>query len=153
MRRKDREITDREIIDSILHEAEICRLAMVDGGEPYIVPVNFGYDGKYIYFHSAKTGRKIDILKANGTVCFEAETGTAVKKADMACDWSMKFYCVIGTGKAEFVESFEEKVKALDVIMRKYSQDGTFKYDDAQVAKVAVVKIEIKEVTGKKAGY
>lgn len=153
MRRKDREITEREKIDSILYEAEICRLAMVDGGEPYIVPVNFGYDGRCIYFHSAKTGRKIDILKANGTVCFEAETGTELKKDGMACEWGMRFYSAIGTGKAEFIEGFEEKVKALDIIMRKYSRDDAFKYDAAQVERVAVVKIEIKEVTGKKSGY
>lgn len=45
------------------------RLAMTDGLNPYIIPLNYGYtyeDGKLvIYFHCAKEGRKLDILKKN----------------------------------------------------------------------------------------
>jgi nitroimidazol reductase NimA-like FMN-containing flavoprotein (pyridoxamine 5'-phosphate oxidase superfamily) len=40
MRRKDREITDRSIIENILERAEICRVAMCDENMPYIVPDN-----------------------------------------------------------------------------------------------------------------
>ena len=43
-----------------------------DDGYPYAVPVNYFYDsdaGK-IYFHGARTGHKVDALKASDKVCF-----------------------------------------------------------------------------------
>ena len=67
MRRKDREITDICAILELVSECKVCRLAMTDGGVPYIVPLNYGYeyaDGALtFYFHSAKEGRKLEILK------------------------------------------------------------------------------------------
>jgi hypothetical protein len=63
MIRTDREITDLSEIESILNNAMVCRIGMADAGEPYIVPVCFGYmDGK-IYLHSAMSGKKITLLE------------------------------------------------------------------------------------------
>ena len=60
MRRKDREVTEEARIDEIISRCHCCRLGFNDGGEVYIVPMNFGWvkrDGKrYFYFHSAKEG-------------------------------------------------------------------------------------------------
>ena len=57
MRRKDREITDICAILELVSECKVCRLAMTDGGVPYIVPLNYGYeyaDGALtFYFHIA----------------------------------------------------------------------------------------------------
>ena len=71
MRRKDKEITDREVIDSIINESTFCRLALSQDDRPYIVPLTFGYDGTALYFHGALAGKKIDILRKNINVCFE----------------------------------------------------------------------------------
>ena len=71
MRRNDREIKDRKEIDGIIRRCRVCRLAMCDDGQPYIVPLNFGYDGRFLYFHAAPEGRKIDIIKRNNRVGFE----------------------------------------------------------------------------------
>ncbi len=65
MRRNDSEITDRKDIDGIIRRCRVCRLAMCDGSQPYIVPLSFGYDGSFLYFHTAREGRKIDIIKRN----------------------------------------------------------------------------------------
>ena len=58
MRRIDREITDFVEIESILNDASVCRIGLVDGSEPYIVPVCFGYSDGRIYIHSAIFGEK-----------------------------------------------------------------------------------------------
>ena len=78
MRRKDKEVVDRERIDEIIRGAQVCRLAMIDGDEPYLVPLSFGYDGRAIYFHSAVEGRKVEALRRNARVCFEIDTGVEV---------------------------------------------------------------------------
>ena len=68
MRRNDREL-DFPAILSLLDRCRIVRLAMIDGQEPYIVPLNYGYtctDGQItLYCHSAKEGRKLDVMRAN----------------------------------------------------------------------------------------
>ena len=45
-------------------------LAFVDGDEPYVISMNFGYKDKALYLHSATEGRKIEIIKKNNKVCF-----------------------------------------------------------------------------------
>ena len=73
MRRNEREITDPKIIEEIIHQATICRIALYDADYPYIVPLNYGYESGALYFHSAKEGKKIDLIRKNSRVCFEIE--------------------------------------------------------------------------------
>ena len=78
MRRKDKETTDPRIIDNVLSTASICRLAMVDRGELYLIPVNYGYRDGALYVHSASAGRKIDVLCRHPRVCFEIESPAVI---------------------------------------------------------------------------
>ena len=63
MRRSEKEITDKLAIEKIINASLVCRLALSDGNQPYIVPLCFGYQDRTLYFHSALEGKKIDILK------------------------------------------------------------------------------------------
>ena len=63
VRRKDKEIKDKEVIESIIKRATVCRIALSENNVPYIVPLSFGYKDNCLYFHSAPEGRKIDIIK------------------------------------------------------------------------------------------
>lgn len=65
MSRKDKEITGPKIIEDLLRTADIVRIAMIDGDEPYLVPLNYGYQNNALYIHCAKEGRKINIIKKN----------------------------------------------------------------------------------------
>jgi nitroimidazol reductase NimA-like FMN-containing flavoprotein (pyridoxamine 5'-phosphate oxidase superfamily) len=71
LRRADKEITDRDEIESIIRKSLVCRLGLTDNARLYIVPLCFGYTDNRLYFHSATEGRKIEILKRNNEVCFE----------------------------------------------------------------------------------
>lgn len=75
MRRKDREITAFDEIMKIIAKCDTCRVAMFDETFPYIIPLNFGTDLEdtqlYLYFHGAKIGKKIDLMKQNKNVSFE----------------------------------------------------------------------------------
>ena len=78
MRRKDREITDKTLISGMLDMAEILHIAVKNEPFPYIVPVNFGYawrgDELVFYFHSAKEGMKLALLRADPRVAVNAAT-------------------------------------------------------------------------------
>ena len=135
MRRKEKEITDISEMESIIHKSQICRLGLADDGVPYIVPLCFGYRDNTLYFHSAKEGRKIEILKRNPQVCFELDSDTQIHDGDTACGWGMNYRSVIGYGDASLLDDPADKRKALDIIMRQYTEEGEFTYSDMSLPK------------------
>jgi hypothetical protein len=92
MRRSDREITDRAELLRILAEARVCRVAMSDHDRPYLVPLAFALDGEDIVLHSARAGRKLDILRRNPAVCFEVEEGVEIDVGPSPCATGMRFH-------------------------------------------------------------
>lgn len=148
MRRSEKEITDKSAIEAIINASLVCRLALSDGDQPYIVPLSFGYQDRILYFHSALEGKKIDILKKNNRICFEFDVNTKIIEAEKACKWGMKYQSVIGFGKAVLVENIQEKQKALNIIMNHYS-DRNWQFPDKVIKKTAIIKIEIESMTGK----
>lgn len=153
MRRTDKEITDQSLLDQILKEEPICRIGLCDEGNPYVVPMIFSYHDRCLWLHSANEGRKIDILKKNNQVCFEVESKVEIVTADIACNWSLKYYSVIGFGKAFLVEDLKEKELVLHFIMQKYASQNSFEFSIPQLEKTIVIKVEISEITGKKSKY
>lgn len=149
MRRSEKEITSRDDIDLIIGRASVCRLAMVDGEVPYIVPLNFGYSGDTLYFHSAREGRKIDVLARGGKVCFEIDGGHELVTAAEPCNWSMRFESVIGYGTVHFIDQAEQKLQALECIIAQYSSDF-FSFPEASVARIAVFALQIETMTAKR---
>ena len=148
MRRKDKEITDKKEIEKILKKSQICHIAMVDKEKPYIVPMNFGYENKTLFFHSALEGRKINLIKKNPNLCFEVDQVVQFKKAKIACDWSIEYKSVIGEGRAQLLYDPEEKREGLNIIMAQYS-GRTFEYPSEMLEKTLVIKLEIDKMTGK----
>jgi nitroimidazol reductase NimA-like FMN-containing flavoprotein (pyridoxamine 5'-phosphate oxidase superfamily) len=73
--------------------------------------------------------------------------------AEVPCQSSMKFRSIIGFGKAFFIEDFSEKQKALDIILNHYNPIKPHKYQEIQVKKLAIIKIKVDSITGKKSGY
>jgi nitroimidazol reductase NimA-like FMN-containing flavoprotein (pyridoxamine 5'-phosphate oxidase superfamily) len=145
-------ITDKSAIESIIRRALVCRIAMLDGGQPYVVPVCFGYEDNILYFHSSNEGRKLDMLSRNNAVCFEVDVDHEIVRGETACKWGMKYRSVIGFGRAFFAEGPEEKKKALDAIMAHYD-GGPGEYSKATLRRTMVVRVEIESMTGKVSGY
>jgi nitroimidazol reductase NimA-like FMN-containing flavoprotein (pyridoxamine 5'-phosphate oxidase superfamily) len=152
MRRKDREITDRSVIESILNNAEVCRIALADENEPYIVPVCFAYEDNTIYFHSAPAGKKIAMLTKNPRCCVEVDRSSGPIKSDNPCKWEMQYQSIICTGTARILTGYAEKCAAMNTIMRHYgSKDHPF--TEKELETVCLVKVLLGGMTGKSYGY
>jgi len=152
MRRKDKEIKDCNIIEEILQKGEICRIGLSDNGQPYIVPVNYGYQNNRLFFHSAIEGRKIDILRKNPHICFEVTVDDTIVTGEKACDWGMRYRSVMGEGTVLFLEDTTEKRAALDIIMSQYDREGVFTYGDGALERVTIIQIDIISLSGKQSG-
>lgn len=151
MRRKEREITDRKEIDEIIHIGKVMYLALSDNNLPFLVPLFYAYDGRSLYFHSAKAGTKIDIIKKNNNVCFEISIDNGIVESDMACDFEAKHRTVIGFGKAIFVEDEREKIDVLNSIVAQFT-DKLFEFPKGNLNATAVIRIDIVSIKGKKHG-
>lgn len=153
MRRKDREITDEKKIREIIASCKCCRLGFCDEGEVYIVPLNFGYEereGIYtFYFHGAKEGRKIDLIKKKHYAGFEMDANAEVYGSDTACTYTSRFQSVIGSGRVSFVEDLEEKKAALRAIMRHNTGKEKWDFQENMLNAVCVFALVAEELSCK----
>lgn len=153
MRRKDREVTDSTKIENIISRCTCCRVGFYDNGEVYIVPLNFGYERKgdsyTFYFHGAKEGRKIGLIKKNPTVGFEMDTNYVLKEADLACGYSAGFQSIIGNGIVSIVSETREKELGISLIMKHNTGKRNWTFDEKMLNAVAVFKLEVTAMSCK----
>ena len=153
MRRKDREVTQISQIKQILDGCKTCHLAMVDDGQPYVIPLNYAYvlddEALTLYFHSAKEGRKIRILQENSAVCFEiSDEGEPIFAKEKPCESGFYYSCVHGFGNTMFVNDISEKCYALNLLMKQQVNMDT-EFAPAQADSVCIIKVTSTEYTGK----
>ncbi len=149
MRRKEKAVEHRREQETIISRARVCRLGMCDGGKPYVVPLCFGYRDGRVYLHSARNGRKIDILKRNNHVCVEFDLDGALEVKANPCNWGMHFQSVIAFGTARFLETESEKKTGLDLILAHYNAPKAA-YARKTLAATTVIEITIEEMTAKR---
>ena len=69
--RRNKQVLSKEAAEKILREGDFGVLALSgDDGYCYAVPINYAVEGNKIYFHSAKTGHKLDAIRNNDKVSF-----------------------------------------------------------------------------------
>lgn len=154
MRRKDREVSGLVELEEIIRRCDVCRLGLAQDNVPYVVPLNFGYElvnGRLtLYFHCAKEGKKLDILKQNPLACFEMDCGHQLQTGAAACDCTMLYESIIGTGTVEQLQNTEEKKLALTKIMEQYSGKDEYDFPEQMLAVVSVLKLTVAEFSGKR---
>ncbi|MDD4990783.1 MAG: pyridoxamine 5'-phosphate oxidase family protein [Paludibacter sp.] len=152
MRRLDKQITDPDLINTILEKSDICRLGLVENNEAYIVPVNFAWSEGIIYIHTAQQGRKMNIIRANNRVSFEMELHHEIVESEITCGWTAKYRSVMGKGTITIDDNPTSKKRGLDLIMRKYGATMELNYDEKVLSRMTILKLEIESVTGKQSG-
>ncbi len=151
MRKSDREIIDFNEKIELLERCTTIRLGINGDKFPYVVPLSFGYeaaDGKVIiYFHCAKEGEKIRLLKKNQNVCVEADilhgyidTGKSV---------TADYESLMGFGRCEEV-SGEEAVHGLQLLLNHCATGNYSAAECAAVGSAAVYKVTLSELYGKR---
>lgn len=138
------EITDKEIINEVLNNAEYGTLAICDNNKPYSLPINFVELNNEIYFHGSKKGRKIDILKNNQFASFSVVESYSMIQSyfssndELACPATHFFKSIIIDGKIKFVKNYDEKVKVLSELMKKLQKEGKYKPLSEEVYQKAI---------------
>jgi len=144
-------VEERKVVDDMIAKSKICYVSMVDAdGFPYVIPMNFGFKDDTIYLHSAPEGTSINALENNPNVCilFCSSSKIISQHEDVACSYRARGTSIMCRGKVKFEENLEEKAKALNIIMRQYT-NREFTYSQPALENVKIWKINVDSITTK----
>ena len=151
-------IKSKNKIIEFLNQESTGRIASVDeNGFPQIIPMNFVFLEDSIYMHSHVKGEKIDNIKRNSKVGFEVDKNVEFLPSyfsdpDDASLADTFYISVVIKGEASLVEDNDEKVLALNGLMKKYQPEGKYlpmTADMPVLDHTAVIKVMPKEMNGK----
>lgn len=129
----------QEAARALLVETKIGRLGCLYEGGPYVVPVNYVFDGENIYVHSLP-GRKLEALRANPRACLQV---------DEIID-QYRWRSAIAFGIYEDVTDAAERDRAVRLLLARFPQltpVESVPVHDGQSA-VIIFRIHVDVVTG-----
>ncbi|HIZ17332.1 MAG TPA: pyridoxamine 5'-phosphate oxidase family protein [Firmicutes bacterium] len=151
MRRKNQQLSLEECSEILVNGSSGVLALEGDDGYPYAVPLSFVYNDKKIFFHSAKTGHKIDSIKSNDKASFCVIARDDVRPEE----YTSYFKSVIAFGKIRILKDEEEIRKAIALLAIKYnSQDSIEKREraiEAGYANLCMLELKVEHLTGKQA--
>jgi len=152
MHRKDREMNE-EFGFYVIDKTVFAVLATVNAdGTPYCTQISHVREGRFIYFHGAKYGQKVDNMKINPHVCLSFTGYAHAYKDQLASEYESA--TVFGT--AEEVNDEEEKKRVLYLITQKHTPKAISLLDASiqkSLSATAVYKISIDTLTAKRKKY
>lgn len=148
VRRQDR-LLDEEDARRLLAGGEYGVLSLVDGQDAYGIPVSYVWDGQErIYVHCAPEGKKLRCIRQNGRFSFCVVGRTNVLPGEFTTEYESVVAC--GTASAEITD--DEKRKALELIVGKYSpqyRELGMKYLEKSFARTRIIRLDIASWAGK----
>ena len=146
-------IENREEIDRIIRASKTCYVAMAEGDQPYVLPMNFALDGETVILHSAQSGRMWETLLRNPKVCINWTLGEelAWQDAHVGCSYRVKSSSVLAEGVAEVVEDYGEKVTCMELLMAQYS-DRNFRFSEPSILNVGVIRVRVSRFSARRFG-
>jgi len=150
MRRTKQLLEEEDCVEVLVRNSAGVLALYGDEGYPYAVPLSYVYDDDKIYFHSAKSGHKMDAMRKNPKVSFCVIDEDQV----VSQEFTTYFRSTIVFGEARILEG-EEKMAALRKLCKKYassqSEENFQKEVKASYDNMEMVEIAIEHKTGKEA--
>ena len=147
--RKKQQLSHEECIEMLKHEMRGVLSVQGDGGYPYGLPIDHWYNEENgrLYFHSGKTGHKIDALKKDDKVSFCVYDQGVRKEGE----WALNVKSVIAFGRIKLIEEQETVVEICRKLSLKYTKD--LDYIEEEISKYAsgtvLMEMTIEHMTGK----
>jgi nitroimidazol reductase NimA-like FMN-containing flavoprotein (pyridoxamine 5'-phosphate oxidase superfamily) len=112
-------VDDRAVLFSILDSALIAHVAIVDGGQPYSLPVGCARDGDRLLLHGSSASRLFTLLSNGVPCCATITLLDGLVMARSSFESSMHYRSVMILGSA-LVVSGSAKERALDVLIEHF---------------------------------
>ena len=119
MRRKRQQMPESEAV-AILERGSHGVLAVLgDGGYPYAVPISYVYEDGKIYMHCAKSGHKLDAVRA----CEKASFCVVDQDEVVQAEFTSHYRSAIAFGRIREITDDAEKRRMVSLLARKYCPD------------------------------
>ncbi len=127
--RKNQVLSQEKIAEILRSEKRGVLSVCGEEGYPYGMPMNYWYNEEngYIYFHSGKTGYKVEALEKNNKVSFCVYDEGYRNDGD----WALNICSVIVFGKMYPVQDFEKTMDICRSLSLKYTPD--MEYIEAEI--------------------
>jgi hypothetical protein len=148
-------VNDETWMKQILDEEEVGHLGLVDGDQPYVIPINYAYIDGIIVLHCAIKGRKLDLIRRNPRCCFvvDRHPDRVRYHAEKRCHY--RYHSVIVNGTARYVETEVERfdwiLRYQDHHERRLSWTMGPKPEIMTAERCGIILIEVDSMTGRKA--
>ena len=147
--RKNRQLPEETCVELLKTEKRGVLSVLGDGGYPYGMPLNHWYceeDGR-LYFHSGKTGHKIDALRR----CPRASFCVYDAGYRSEGEWALNIRSVIVFGRIVFIEDHEKALEVSRRLSYKFTRDEDYIENELRHFgdKVLVFALEPEHVCGK----
>ncbi len=132
MEKIDYAIDDEKEFNLITRQALVGYLGIITAdGYPRVVPMNFAAEGNIIYIHGEKRGETYEALSNNQKVTFSLDLQYSFLPSYWtskinACATTMLYRSALVKGTGKVVDSLEERIKGLQLMMDKYQPEGGF---------------------------
>ena len=147
MRRMKQQLPEEKVLEILRNHKAGVLAVLGDEGYPYAVPLNYVYRDGRLFLHGARTGHKLDAIRANDKVSF-----CIIDKDDIVADeLTTYFRSVIIFGRARILETPEEIFQAVSAIGLATNPDSERVHRTVSSSMNAMVGIEItiEHMTGK----
>ena len=151
MRRKRQQMPESEAV-AILERGSHGVLAVLgDGGYPYAVPISYVYEDGKIYMHCAKSGHKLDAVRA----CEKASFGVVDQDEVGQAEFTSHYRSAIAFGRIREITDDAEKRRMVSLLARKYCPDLPQAEHDKAIerdwAPLNMLELTIEHLTAKQA--
>jgi hypothetical protein len=154
MHRADKEITSREEIDALLASGKFVTIGLIDGDQPYLVTLSYGFDAetRRLYSHAALAGHKLDVCAVNPAAC-----GTVIRDLGyVAGDCAHHYESVVVYGRLRLVDDAEDARHGMRVLMGQLEADPVATWTDnglddpATWQRFRMLAFDVEHATGKR---
>jgi nitroimidazol reductase NimA-like FMN-containing flavoprotein (pyridoxamine 5'-phosphate oxidase superfamily) len=124
----------------LLRKGRIGRLGCIADDEPYVVPVNYVFNGECAYLHSLP-GHKIEAMRKRPRVCLQ------VDEIEDETNWKS----VLAFGTYEEITERDERAEALNHLLSSFSRLTPVEsliVEDAGAPAPVVFRIRVNRLTG-----
>jgi nitroimidazol reductase NimA-like FMN-containing flavoprotein (pyridoxamine 5'-phosphate oxidase superfamily) len=152
VREPQRGIYDRETICKILDEGFVCHVGFAVDGQPYVIPTMFARVGDAIYFHGSAASRMLRGASAGISVCVTVTLADGLVLARSVFNHSMNYRSVVALGKAELVDTPEEKIAALHAFTEKILPgrwNDARQPNEKELKATSILRLQLTEVSAK----
>lgn len=120
IRKQNMVVSDEKLVEELLVTGRVGCLGLVDGDDPYVVPLNYIWHQDAIYFHGARFGRKASLLEASPKATFVVvdDRGTIANPVPAKVDTA--YLSVMVFGAVSLVTDLTEATAAMDAMLSKY---------------------------------